>query len=101
MKRVGYFLVLSCVITGCGIISPRKPDVTYVTKVVEASPPPGVVRYCWEEPMVQLEKNGPGLDVEGKWYHPSYIAVREVRNGKWRPCTPVPSEGLGAQTVDN
>ncbi len=51
-----------------------------------AEVPPGVVRYCWEEPMVTFEQNGPGIDQEGHWYHPSYIAVRQVRSGKWRPC---------------
>ncbi|MCB0344390.1 MAG: hypothetical protein KDD66_04710 [Bdellovibrionales bacterium] len=51
-----------------------------------AEVPPGVVRYCWEEPIVAFEQNGPGVDQEGNWYHPSYIAVRQVRSGKWRPC---------------
>lgn len=51
-----------------------------------AEVPPGVVRYCWEEPIVTFEQNGPGIDQEGHWYHPSYIAVRQVRSGKWRPC---------------
>ena len=49
--------------------------------------PPGVVRYCWEEPMVEFEPNGPGVDVDGHWYHPFYLAVREVRSGRWRPCS--------------
>lgn len=57
--------------------------------------PAGVVRYCWEEPIVQLEPNGPGLDAEERWYHPSYLAVREARDGKWVPCKPVPSEVKG------
>lgn len=51
--------------------------------------PAGVVRYCWEEPMVEFEPNGPGVDAGGKWYNPYYLAVREVRMGKWRPCKPV------------
>ncbi len=50
--------------------------------------PQGVVRYCWEEPMVEFEPNGPGVDASGKWYNPYYLAVREVRQGKWRPCRP-------------
>ena len=54
--------------------------------------PSGTVRYCWEEPIVDFEANGPGVDIEGHFYHPSYLAVREVRQGRWRPCRPVPSE---------
>lgn len=50
--------------------------------------PKGVVRYCWEEPMVEFEPNGPGIDATGNWYNPHYLAVREVRMGKWRPCSP-------------
>ena len=71
------------------------PETEYLTTEVPARVPPGVVRYCWEEPIVQLEPNGPGLDAEGRWYHPSYLAVREVRQGKWRPCLAVPSEVKG------
>jgi hypothetical protein len=51
-----------------------------------AEPPPGVVRYCWEEPKVAYEPNGPGVDVDGKWYQPYYQAVREVKMGRWVPC---------------
>ena len=54
--------------------------------VAPATPPPGVVQYCWEEPMVAHEPNGPGLNSEGTWYSPAYKAVRMVRGGKWRPC---------------
>ena len=60
-----------------------------------AQVPPGAVRYCWEEPIVQIEPNGAGLDGDGIWYHPSYMAVRQVRQGRWRPCRPVPSEVKG------
>ncbi len=52
----------------------------------EHLPPPGVVRYCWAEPEVAYEKLGPGVDTEGKWYHPSYSAVRQVKGGQWYPC---------------
>lgn len=52
----------------------------------EAAPPPGVVRYCWEEPLVIREEQRPGLDINRQWYHPSYTAVRQVRSGRWRPC---------------
>lgn len=78
---------------GCAQPSPVPHDVTVAS--APAQPPEGVVRYCWEEPMAQLEKNGPGLDSEGRWYHPSYVAVREVRSGRWRPCRPLEDEIVG------
>ena len=87
--------------TGCwasGCASPFgyvKPETRYVALEQPAPVPPGVVRYCWEEPMVQLEPNGPGVDTDNKWYHASYIAVREVKQGRWRPCRPVESELTG------
>ena len=71
------------------------PETRYLSEEFTARIPAGVVRYCWEEPMVQLEPNGPGIDAEKYYYHPSYLAVREVRQGKWRPCRPVPSEVKG------
>ena len=71
------------------------PETRYVVIDRPAEIPPGVVRYCWEEPLVQFERNGPGVDAEGEWYHPFYIAAREVRQGRWRPCAPVPSELKG------
>ncbi len=73
------------------------PQTRYIVVDRQAPIPPGVVRYCWEEPMVDLEPNGPGLDDEARWYHPFYFAVREVRQGKWRPCRPVPSEAKGEE----
>ena len=48
--------------------------------------PPGIERMCWEEPKVVVEQKGPGLDSEGKWYHPSYDAVRLAKSGHWVPC---------------
>ena len=61
--------------------------------------PRGVVRYCWEEPMVEFEPNGPGVDATGKWYNPYYLAVREVRMGKWRPCRQGSENQAGGQTA--
>lgn len=91
----GLFLAaLPCAITACGP-SRITPETQYVSVEHPARVPVGVVRYCWEEPMVEFEPNGPGLDAEGKWYRPSYLAVREVRQGRWRPCRPVPSEVKG------
>ena len=71
------------------------PETRYVVVDRPAQIPPGVVRYCWEEPIVEMERNGPGVDLEGHWYHPFYIAVREVRQGRWRPCRPMESELKG------
>lgn len=86
----------AAVMSGCTKAErPIEPQTQYVSIERPARIPPGVVRYCWEEPMVEFEPNGPGLDVEGKWYHPSYAAVREVRQGRWRPCREVPSEVKG------
>jgi hypothetical protein len=80
---------------GCSDAALVTPETRNIVYDKPAPVPPGVVRYCWEEPMVQFEPNGPGLDVEGRWYSPSYIAVREVKQGRWRPCSPVPSEVKG------
>lgn len=54
--------------------------------------PEGVIRYCWEEPMVDYQRVEPGLDNEGRWYRPAHIAVREVKMGRWRPCKSVDSD---------
>ncbi|MCB0322084.1 MAG: hypothetical protein KDD69_00890 [Bdellovibrionales bacterium] len=71
------------------------PETRFVTVEKPANVPPGVVRYCWEEPIVQFEPEGPGVDAEGRWYSPAYVAVREVRQGRWRPCRPMLSELRG------
>lgn len=85
-----------CLLCGVGCSNRRiEPETRYVAIEQKARIPAGVVRYCWEEPMVQLEPNGPGLDETQEWYHPSYLAVREAREGRWRPCKQVPSEVKG------
>jgi len=84
------FLALVMALYGCAPAKPKivERQIVYGDNIVGIPPkvPAGVVRYCWEEPMVDFEPIGPGLDNEGKWYNPAYIAVREVRQGKWRPC---------------
>jgi len=101
MRRIDRFLgiILLCGLiqgtTGCSKKLGITPETQYIAYEEPARVPAGVIRYCWEEPMVQLEPNGPGLDDEEHWYHPSYLAVREVRQGKWRPCRQVPSEVKG------
>ena len=74
--------------SGCAHIwdAPPSPEPLVVA---EAAPiPQGTVAYCWEEPLVIVQDNGPGVDSSGNWYHPYYKAIREVRSGKWRPCRP-------------
>ncbi len=93
--RAALVLTLLASLTGCGGSERITPETEYLVMEPPARIPAGVVRYCWEEPMVQLEPNGPGLDAEERWYHPSYLAVQEVRMGRWRPCKPVPSEVNG------
>lgn len=73
-------------VTGCARQGYVQPSAEYVTLEDAAKVPPGAIRYCWEEPIVELEPNGPGLDPAGEYYHASYLAVREVREGRWRPC---------------
>jgi hypothetical protein len=66
----------------------RAPQPNYTENVVVERPqvPEGTEKYCWQEPKVVNEKNGPGLDEQGHWYHPPYTAVREVKMGRWVPC---------------
>ena len=91
---MGAFLLVvlgTVVLSGCSPASPAPAEVvSYVAK--KAPLPPGVTAFCWEEPIVTPEQNGPGLDADEHWYHPSHTAIRQVRGGKWRPCSPVKSE---------
>ena len=80
---------------GCASKKYVQPSAEYVTLEQSAKVPPGAIRYCWEEPMVELEPNGPGLDPAGEYYHASYLAVREVREGRWRPCRQAANEVKG------
>jgi hypothetical protein len=72
-----------------------KPETRYIVLDKAAPVPPGVIRYCWEEPMVELEPIGPGLDSDERWYQPAHIAIREVKQGRWRPCREMASEIKG------
>ncbi len=96
-QSLRWALVLGTAIisSGCSLFA-NEVEVQEKVVIEKSAPlPPGVVNYCWEEPITTNEQNGPGLDTEGKWYHPSYVAVREVRMGKWRPCEPVYGEKEG------
>ena len=78
-------LGLSCVACSSGDI-PRVEGVDYQVIGQDPEQPEGVERYCWEEPLVELEKQSPGVKDEGRWYAPSATIGRQVRQGKWRPC---------------
>jgi hypothetical protein len=94
----GAGLLLVCVVSGCGKSHFTESPELQTVYVAYDSPqpiPPGVVRFCWEEPVVEFQENGPGLDADRKWYVPSSVAVRMVKHGRWRPCNPVPSEVKG------
>jgi len=85
--------------TACSTTSifDKDPDVqtVYVGYDSPAPIPPGVVRFCWEEPVVEFQDNGPGLDSDKRWYNPSYVAIRMVKQGRWRPCRSESSELKG------
>lgn len=98
MLKNNYLLVFIGFVSliGCARKGMIVPETQLIAGNKEIAPVPlGVERFCWEEPLVQFEQNGPGLDVDGNWYHPSYVAVREVRQGRWRPCNVVPNEIKG------
>ena len=57
--------------------------------VVIQKQPEGTEEYCWVEPRVVEEKNGPGVDPRGEWYSAPHTAVREVKQGRWKPCAEV------------
>ncbi|MCB0358083.1 MAG: hypothetical protein KDD44_00550 [Bdellovibrionales bacterium] len=91
-------IALGCLVTGCATSSPRPEPVEVLTPAPEQPIvkitrrenriPEGAVLYCWEEPMVEYQRRYAGVSQDGDWYQPSYISVREVRSGKWRPCRP-------------
>lgn len=89
-RRCGVALVLVTglllpLFTGCGT---RTPKIVTQVDVTELPPGkvPGVNRYCWEQPKVIREANGPGLNADGTYYQPAYTAVREVKQGRWKNC---------------
>lgn len=88
------FLVFST--TSCqSKLDPDRENIDYYYVGQPAKAPSGVVRYCWEEPIVDYQSQGPGLRDEGRWYYPSAVVVRQVRAGRWRPCEIQPQESKG------
>lgn len=86
-------LIVACLfLISCSSRKEPAPQAEIVVISKPAEVPPGVVAMCWEEPIVKVETQAPGIDDEGKWYHPYYKKVREVRQGRWRPCSEVVSE---------
>jgi hypothetical protein len=74
-----------------------KPNVPMYIGIeeVEPNPPEGVVKYCWEEPLVIEQKVNAGVNTDGKWYLPAHNSVNEVRMGRWRPCREMRSKAYG------
>ena len=91
---IGSVLLTSCSTKSMFNETPEVQTV-YVGYDSPAPIPPGVVRYCWEEPVVEFQENGPGLEADKRWYNPSFVAVRMVKQGRWRPCRSVASEVKG------
>jgi hypothetical protein len=88
--------LLSLTLAGCSSkLDPDREYVDYYYSGRPAQPPSGVLRYCWEEPIVDYESQGPGVREEGRWYYPSAVVVRQVRAGRWRPCEVRPDESKG------
>ncbi len=85
----------TCFVNCSSKLDPEKEYVDYYYVGQPAQPPSGVLRYCWEEPIVDYESQGPGVRDEGRWYNPSAVVVRQVRAGRWRPCETRPDESKG------
>ncbi len=92
---VGLFLIFFFFLVGCSFNDPSSSELVVKEMEVLHKVPPGVVRYCWEEPVVDYERVNPGLGEDGKWYYPAYLAVKEVRAGRWVPCRDIKSRTYG------
>lgn len=92
LRKIGLVAGL-CLLASCTTkkVEPPLEDNGYIEARVPYEPE-GIVRYCWEEPIAVYQEQGPGLDPDGTWYHPSYTAVRKARQGRWRPCQEIVSE---------
>ena len=87
-RRRAAFWGVCCVLVGGIGCAPKEPRAVTLVDVRELPPGkvPGVNRYCWEEPKVIQESNGPGLTPDGAYYQPAYTALREVKQGRWKNC---------------
>ena len=102
MKVIKYIVVcflISCLSSACFnrsmVGGEENVQTVYVGYNDQAPVPPGVLRYCWEEPVVEFQDNGPGLNGDKTYYQPSHVAIRMVKQGRWRPCRAQPSEIRG------
>lgn len=86
IKLSGIFGLL--LLSGCSIlrVGSGRGDVELNGPVVDASSAnsQGVVQMVWEEPMVDVIDQPPGLDPEGRYYRPAHQAVVEIRQGRWK-----------------
>lgn len=98
-KGIVCSLLLGTLLSACAtksiVAGEENVQTVYVGYNAEAPVPPGVVRYCWEEPVVEFQDNGPGLNGDKTYYQPSHVAIRMVKQGRWRPCAAQPSEIRG------
>lgn len=97
-KSLVSLIAAIAMLTGCSTTTPEPEPVVIAQTPTINSPeirvekrpslqlPEGVVRYCWEEPIVKIERQNPGITQTGHWYKPAHVSVREIRSGKWRPC---------------
>jgi hypothetical protein len=79
-------IAIVCLLIGCVNRPGAKRAPSTLPPIVVEQVAEGTEDYCWDEPKVKEEKNGPGVDQEGHWYHAPHVAVREVKMGRWKPC---------------
>jgi len=93
------FVTLGSVLSSCSnnsmVSSEENVQTVYVGYNDQAPIPPGVLRFCWEEPVVEYQDNGPGLNGDKTYYQPSHVAIRMVKQGRYRPCRAQASEIRG------
>lgn len=85
---LGVFALVLASFAGCSSKKSNPAEVRTVYREVQvetpAEPVPGVVEYVWEEPMIDVIDNPPGLDPEGHYYRRGHQSIVEVRQGRWR-----------------
>ena len=84
--------MLGCTPSEEGGLKPEDESIEYVYEGRPPATPPGVVRYCWEEPLVDYEIVNPGITEDGVYWEPYHSEIHKVRSGRWRPCERVTNE---------